>query len=475
MDPHRPILVTGASGYVGGCLIPALLDEGYAVRVFVRDPRRIAGRAWFSKVEVSQGDLLSPPDLDNALQGVSTAYYLVHNMSSGRGHPVKEVESARNFALAAEKAGIDHIIYLGGLADTQQPMGYHLHSRLLTGETLRDGSVPVTEFRAGLVIGSGSISFEMVRYLVEQLPVGFGRRWLLNRTQPIAIRNILDYLLAALDQPDCRGKVYEIGGPDILTYKEVMQVYARVRGLKRLLVTLPWMPLDLMVGMASRLTPIPVEIAKPLIEGMRSDSLVQTDLAERDFPQVHLIDYPASIRQALEALTPDTVEWPWVEGRQACRLRQQGFFIEAGRMHIQASPQAVFAAVTSLGGKNGWYALDPLWKLRGWIDRLVGGPGLRGRASGVGLKEGDTLDFYRVECLHPGRFLRLRAELKAPGLGWMDWQVDPTPGSGSRLTQTAYFAPKGMTGHLYWYLLLPFHRLVFSRLLHAIAALPDKP
>ncbi len=469
MNTDKPILVTGATGYVGGRLIPCLLDRGYAVRALVRDPASMTGQCWSRQVEILKGDLLSPADLKRALQGVTTAYYLVHNMSSGQDYINKETESASNFAFAAEWAGIDHIIYLGGLADPNLEIGSHLRSRIRTGDALRRGGIPVTEFRASLIIGSGSISFEMIRYVIEQLPVCVSRRWVLNRTQAIAIQNVLDYLLSALENPACRGKIYEIGGKDVLTYEEVMLVYARMRGLKRLLVRLPWLPLNLMAYLAGTLSRVPVRIARPLIEGMRSDSIVSNDLAGQDFPEVRLVDYQTSVRQALDCLTPACIECEWENNSSSFRIRQQGFFIEAQKKHLTIKPEAVFRAVTGLGGGNGWLYLDWIWRLRGVADKLVGGPGLRGRRKDGTIREGDSLDFYRVELLEPGRRMRLRAELRAPGLGWMEWRVVPEADGIITLTQIAYFAPKGLAGYLYWYSLLPFHRLVFSGLIKAIA------
>jgi uncharacterized protein YbjT (DUF2867 family) len=420
-------------------------------------------------VEIVVGDLLSPADLKKAFQGVTTAYYLVHNMSSGQDYIEKETESACNFISAAEIAGIDHIIYLGGLADPDREIGSHLRSRIRTGDALRRGGIPVTEFRASLIIGSGSISFEMIRYVIEQLPVCVSRRWALNRTQAIAIQNVLDYLLSALENPACRGRIYEIGGRDVLTYEEAMLVYARMRGLKRLLVRLPWLPLNGMAYLASKLSRVPLRIARPLIEGMRSDSIVSNDLAQQDFPEIQLIDYKTSVRQALDCLTPACIECEWENSRSSFRIRQQGFFVEAQNKHLDIKPEAVFRAVTGLGGENGWLYLDWIWRLRGVADKLVGGPGLRGRKTNGTIREGDILDFYRVELLELGRRMRLRAELKAPGLGWMEWRITPETGGIIALTQIAYFAPKGLAGNLYWYTLLPFHRLVFSGLIKAIA------
>ena len=469
MNSDRLVLVTGVTGYVGGCLVPRLLEKGYRVRMLVRDPRRLAGRVWLPQVQVAQGDILAPGVLDQAMQGVSAAYYFIHNMTSGRNYYEKEIESARNFAAAAEASRVEHIIYLGGLADPQEDIGLHLRSRIQTGNTLRQGSVPVTEFRASLIIGSGSISFEMIRYLSEQFPVLFGPPWIHNRTQPIAIQNVLDYLVAALENPASRGKIYEIGGKDILTYAETMSTYARLRGLKRRIIAFPGMSVNLMARVAGMVTPVPARIASPLLGGMRTDSVVHDHAASRDFPGIQPSDYATSIRQALERLDPTCLETGWEDGTASFRIKQEGFFIEGHRLHIDARPEAAYRVVTGLGGRQGWLYLDGLWKLRGFFDRLVGGPGLRGRTAAQALGEGDILDFYRVEALQPNRLVRLRAELKAPGLGWMEWHIRPQPEGDLSLLQIAYFAPRGVPGFLYWYLLLPVHRLVFAGLMRAIA------
>ena len=469
MTPDRLVLVTGATGYVGGCLVPRLLGRAHPVRVLARDLRRLSGRAWLPQVELAQGDLFSPELANQALQGISTAYYLVHNMSSGRNYVEWEAHSARNFASAAAANGLEHIIYLGGLADPNEDIGQHMRSRIQTGEILRQSRVPVTEFRASLVIGSGSISFEMIRYLTEQFPILVGPRWMYNRAQPIAIQDVLEYLLAALDNPACRGQIYEIGGRDILTYAETMSVYARLRGLKRRAIAISGMPVDWMAGVAGMLTPVPARIARPLLEGMRSDSVVHTHPAERDFPQIHPMAYETAVLLALDRLSPDRLEPAWENGASSFRIKREGFFIEGQRIHLQVQPEAAYLAVTGLGGKRGWLALNGLWQLRGFFDRLVGGPGMRGRRTDHDLMEGDVLDFYRVEALEKDRLVRLRAELRAPGLGWMEWCIEPQSERDVSLAQIAYFAPKGTCGFLYWYLLLSVHRLVFARLMKALA------
>jgi uncharacterized protein YbjT (DUF2867 family) len=469
MAQARLVLVTGGTGYVGGCLVPCLMEKGYRVRVLVHDKTRLVGRSWQSQVEMVYGDIASPDVLNKAVQGVSTAYYLVHNMASGRNYIDKEIESARNFASVVGMSGMEHIIYLGGLADPEGDIGLHLRSRINTGDILRQGRIPVTEFRASLIIGSGSISFELIRYLTEQFPLMFSPRWIHNRTQPIAVQNVLDYLISALDFPGCRGKIYEIGGKDILTYAEVMSIYACARGLKRWIITFPGISVEFIGKLAGKLTPVPAEIACPLLGGMRSDSVVRNTLALQDFPQIQILDYETSVALALENLSPRKIETNWENQKSGVRIKQEGFFVESQQIMVRVNPESVFRAVIGLGGRRGWLYLNGLWKLRGFLDRVFGGPGLRGRRDDGLLVEGDILDFYRVEALEPRQRLLLRAEMKAPGLGWMEWRMAEKLGGEVLLTQIAYFAPRGFLGFIYWYILLPVHRLVFNGLINAIA------
>ena len=473
MTPGRLILVTGVTGYIGGSLVPRLVEKGYRVRMLVRDPSRLTGRSWLSQVEVVHGDILSPKVLNQAMQGVSAAYYLIHNMNSGRNYYDKEILSARNFASAADTHGLEHIIYLGGLADPDKDIGLHLHSRIQTGNTLRLGRVAVTEFRASLIIGSGSISFELIRYLTEQFPILLGPHWMHNLTQPIAIQNVLDYLVAALENPDSRGKIYEIGGKEVLTYAGTLSAYANQRGLKRRIIHIPGLPVPLMAWVAGLLTPVPARIAGPLLGGMRSDSVVREDAARRDFPWVQPLGYQTAVELALQHLRPDSLEFGLENGASSFRIKQEGFFIEGGRIGLQVQPEAAYRVITGLGGRSGWLYLNGLWKLRGVIDRLVGGPGLRGRSSDDELSEAEVVDFYRVERLEARRLVRLRSELIAPGTGWMEWRIQPRLEGGISLTQIAYFAPLGFAGFIYWYVLLPFHRLVLTGLLKAISRRAD--
>ena len=465
MDKYL-ILVTGATGYIASRLIPELLERGHHVRCLARQPHRLRTRIWFPSVEVVRGDIMDPSTLLPAMTGVHTAYYLVHNMSSGYGYTSFEIECARNFASAAKQASVEHIIYLGGLADPKGKISAHMRSRIKTGETLRKGSVPVTEFRAGVIIGPGSISFEMIRFMTELMPVIFGPTWLQNMSQPIAKSNVIDYLLAALDKRTGEHKVFEIGGPDRMSYANLMLTYGRLRGLRRKLVTVPGVPLWFMTAGVAGMTPVPAAIAKPLVDGLRSDSVVQDDAALRFFPEVRLIGYEQGVMAALSQLRPDQLEPAWTDCDQQVKvIKHEGFFIDHCCEEVTATQGKVFQVVMALGGKNGWLYADWLWQLRGWLDSLIGGPGMRGRKEI--LKVGDMLDFYRVEAIEDGRLFRLYSELKAPGEGWMEWRVESSDGD-TRLTQTGFFAPRGLPGFLYWYLLGPFHKLVFRGLAKAI-------
>ncbi len=459
------ILVTGATGYIASRLIPRLLAQGYRVRALARHPERLAGRAWLSRVEVMAGDVTRPASFIRALEGVDSAYYLIHSMASGRGYMRIETEGARNFAEAAARAGIDHIIYLGGLADPSSPrLASHMRSRMETGEALRAGRIPATEFRAGVIVGPGSISFEMIRFLTEFFPFLPGPAWLKNRVQPIAIRNVIDYLAAALENKQARGGIYEIGGPEVMRYGEALLYYARLRGLRRSILALPALPIGLMAWFVDRLTPVPASIAAPLIGGLQSDSIVLDDSARRLFREIQLVAYEPAVREALQDLVPACLERVWEGGDHLDgRFKHEGFFVDHRRAHVAASPEVVYAVFNGLGGRYGWLYADALWRLRGRLDRLLGGPGLRGRPDA--LREDNLLDYYRVEALKPGRLMRLRSELRAPGEAWMEWQVEAGPAHGSVLTQTAFFAPRGLPGFMYWFLLGPLHRLVFSGLL----------
>jgi len=467
MHNKKLILVTGATGYIASRLIPRLLEGGYRVRCLVRQELRLQTRTWFPYVEVFRGDVTDASSLLPAMQDVHTAYYLIHNMASGEGYTAREVEAAQKFTSAAQGSGIKHIIYLGGLADPEENIPAHMRSRIQTGDELRNGLVPVTEFRAGVIVGPGSISFEMIRFMTELMPVIFGPTWLKNMSQPIASKNVIDYLLAALENDSGQGHVFEIGGPDVMSYEELMLSYGHLRGLWRKSVTLQGIPLWFMALGVALMTPVPARIAHPLVDGLGSDSLVKDGAAQKFFPNVDLIGYEDAVKQALEQLHPGRLEPAWTDCEQPAKfMKHEGFFIEHRCELVRTRPEKVFQALTRMGGKNGWPYANWLWQLRGWLDKLVGGPGLRGGTEYM--QPGEELDYYRVETVEPNRILRLRAELKAPGDGWMEWRVEEDQGE-TRLSQTGFFAPYGFFGFAYWYGLYLFHKLVFRGLIKAIA------
>ena len=461
----RVVLVTGATGYVGGRLVPRLLAAGHRVRCLVRDASRLQGRDWLPHVEVVTGDVLVPGGLGRALEGVDAAYYLIHSLASGSGFHDKDVAAARAFGAAAAAAGVSRLVYLGGLGDPAQDLSEHLRSRQATGDALREAGIPVTEFRAAVVVGSGSVSFEMIRYLTERLPVMICPQWVYTRVQPIGVDDLLRYLVAALDVPDSAGRVVEIGGADVRTYGDMMLGYAQVRGLRRRLQPVPVLTPVLSSYWVHLVTPIPSAIARPLIEGLRSEVVVRDDTARGLFPAIVPVDYLTAVRAAVATLEGGEVETSWADalvtscdGPAPRVFRQEaGMLFDRRAVRVGATPADVFAVVRGIGGERGYGYGDWLWEARGVLDRLAGGVGLRrGRRDADDLRTGDALDFWRVEAVEPDRLLRLRAEMKVPGKAWLQFEILPE-GDGARLVQTAYFAPKGLPGLAYWYALLPVH------------------
>jgi uncharacterized protein YbjT (DUF2867 family)/uncharacterized protein YndB with AHSA1/START domain len=468
------ILVTGATGYVGGRLVPRLLAAGHHIICLARDPDRLAGRKW-ENVAIRQGDVLDYSSLRPVLQGVEVAYYLVHSMAEGaRGFEERDDRAAHNFGKAAREAGVRRIIYLGGLGAGEAELSPHLASRQHVGDVLRASGVPVTEFRAAVVIGSGSISFEMIRYLTERLPVMITPRWVTTRCQPIAIENLLDYLTRCLSEQLSVGRTFEIGGPDVLTYGEMMRQYAAARRLRRWLIPVPVLTPRLSSYWVDLVTPIPASYSHPLIEGLRSEVIVHDRGAQETF-KIDLIPYLAAVRQALDLTRSGHVETYWAEAQGSLRPGAnlkvtEGMIAAPRRVESAAAPEAVFAAFAGIGGRRGWYYADGLWRLRGLLDRLVGGPGMRrGRRNPDDLRPGDTLDFWRVEAVEPGRLIRLRAEMKTPGQAWLQFEAEPLAAGGTLLIQTAFFQPHGLGGLAYWYGLYPIHQRIFSGMARAIA------
>jgi uncharacterized protein YbjT (DUF2867 family) len=449
-----------------------LLAEGHAVRALVRDRNRVVDRMWLPRVEVVEADVLEPATLPPAFEGIHTAYYLIHNMSAGGDFHERDLRAADNFAAAARQAGVQRIIYLGGLGDPDDELSAHLASRQATGAALRSHGVPVTEFRAGVIVGKGSTSFEMVRYLTERIPLMICPSWVFTRIQPISINDCLDYLVQALQQPESSGKVIEIGGSEVLTYGEMMTEYASERGLRRLLLPVPVLTPRLSSLWVNLVTPISAEIARPLIEGLRNEVVVRNERAQQLFPQVKPVDYRMAVRAALDELGPDPsspvgnlTDEP--SPAPPAASWRDGMIFEQRSSAIQASPAQVYEVLSDLGGRSGWLYADWAWKLRTALDRVFGGPGLRreGRSSSE-LGPGSTLDFWTVQIADAGRLLRLRADMKLPGLAWLEYEIRSEP---TVLMQTVVFAPKGLPGVAYWYLLYPIHRLILAGLLRGLA------
>ena len=475
----RPVLVTGATGYIGGRLVPQLLEAGHRVRVLVRGgPERIEHRSWRDQVDVVPGDVFDAASLLPAMQGVQTAYYLIHSMGGSGSFSRRDVEAATNFANVAAAVGVEQIVYLGGLGEEDSQLSEHLRSRQETGAALRSTGLPVTEFRAGMVVGSGSLSFEMLRNLVERLPVMICPRWVYTRTQPIAIRDVLAYLVAALDRPEARGKIVEIGGADVMTYADMMQEYARIRGLKRLMIAVPVLTPGLSSHWVHWMTPVSWTIARPLIEGLRNEVTVTDHSAAELFPEIEPLAYAQAVELALESIRRGHVETIWSDALASSMgdlppvylTEEQGVLIERRRRVVRATPDSVYKVFAGIGGKRGWPAYDFLWHVRGILDRMVGGVGIRrGRRDPNELREGEALDFWRVESVTPGRSILLRAEMKLPGRGWLQFDANPLEqGTQTELVQTAYFAPKGLFGYAYWYGSYPLHAVIFSKMVETL-------
>lgn len=475
----RPlVLVTGATGYIGGRLVPRLLQAGYRVRCLVRDPARLQGRPWLEQVEMAAGDILRAETLDSAMTGVAAAYYLVHSMAGGEGFHERDLMAARHFGAAAARAGVGRIIYVGGLGDPETELSQHLRSRQETGDVLRESGVPVTEFRAGVIVGSGSISFELIRYLIERLPVMICPRWVYTCIQPIGIRNVLEYLIAALDTPESAGEIIEIGGADVLTYGDMMLGYARARGLTRHLIPVPVLTPRLSSYWVHLVTPIPAVIAEPLIEGLRNEVIVRDDKARRIFPEIEPFDYQSAVELALMRLDSGEVETMWSDALMTTQgdvpavvlSTLEGLNLEHRQLQVPAPAATVYRSFAGLGGARGWLYMNWVWHLRGLLDRLVGGVGMRrGRRDPDHLRVGEALDFWRVEAVEPDHLIRLRAEMKVPGRAWLQFHVHSQPGGDALLSQTAYFAPKGVWGLVYWYGLYPIHKVIFAGMIRKVA------
>ena len=444
------ILLTGASGYIGRRLLRSLEEAGHPVRCLARHPERVA--AGRPTTEVVRGDCLDEASLVAAMADIEQAYYLVHSMGTGADFAALDRQAAANFSRAAARAGVRRIVYLGGLGESPDSLSAHLKSRIETGAVLRAAGVPVVEFRASIVIGAGSLSFEMIRALVERLPVMICPRWVTTETQPIAIDDVLAYLKAAIELPDGTDRIFEIGGAEVVSYGDMMREYARQRGLHRLLIPVPILTPHLSGLWLGLVTPAQARIGRELVEGLRNPTIVRSPAASEAFA-IRPMPMRAAFARAIE------------EDAQHYRK------IDARTVVVDAVPAQAFAPIRRIGGDTGWYFGDLLWRLRGWLDRWVGGAGMpRQRRDAEDCVVGDTIDGWHVEAYEPDRLLRLAAGMKLPGRGWLEFRVSPVgDGSRSLVSQTASFDPKGVGGRLYWYAVLPLHAIIFRGLLRGIA------
>lgn len=475
------IAVTGATGYIGGRLVPQLLKAGHRVRVLTRRAESLRDVPWRDEVEVIEGNLSEASAAQRLCDGADVLYFLVHSMSGGRDFADLDKRCAESVATAAEAAAVGGIVYLSGLHPDEE-LSPHLRSRVEVGEILESSRVPTLTLQAGLVIGSGSASFEMVRHLTDVLPVMPSPRWVLNRVQPIAVRDVLHYLSRAAEVEWQESRRYDIGGPDIHTYADLMRLYARTAGLREpavlpLPVLTPW----LAAQWVNLVTPIPRSLAVPLVQSLQHDCVVLDRSVDELLPppDAGLTDYPTAVGLALDKISADRVETTWAGSHPLDAPSEplpsdpdwsgRTVLTDERRVRSAASPEAVFAVIEGIGGDRGYFALSRAWRIRGLADKLVGGVGLgRGRRSRRQLQLGDAVDWWRVERLDRGKRLRLRAEMKVPGQAWLEFLVEPE-GEGSACTQRAIFFPSGLGGRLYWLALAPFHSVIFRKMAARLA------
>jgi len=485
-----PILVTGATGYVGGRLIPALLDAGYRVRAMGRSLEKLGCRPWahHPQIELVEGDVLELESLQQAAAGCQIAYYLVHSMIAQKGKFVEaDRQAARNMVAAADAAGLTRMIYLGGLAEAKEDgLSTHLKSRIEVANILQKGPVPTTDLRAPMILGSGSASFEILRYLVERLPAMVTPRWVQSLNQPIAIRDVIAYLVGCLEHGETVGETLDIGGPDILTYRDLLEIYAEEAGLrKRLIIPVPVLTPTLSAYWIRFVSPVPTSIALPLTEGLTSDAVCTENRIRSIMPR-KLLGCREAIRLALDRLKQEQVDTCWMDAGELIEPEWAhcgdadwagGTIMHCGyRARIKAGAEDIWQPIAKIGGKTGWYYLNFLWRLRGIMDRLIGGVGLRrGRRHPTDLLVGDALDFWRVLEVEPPERLLLLAEMKTPGEAMLEFQITPVGDNQVELQMFSSFLPKGLGGILYWYVLYPFHEWIFYGMLKSIARSSGKP
>ena len=478
MNSQRLILVTGASGYVGGRLVRDLVADNCAVRVLVRDAQKVKDQPWAKDVEIVEGNANNPADLRRALHGVHTAFYLLHSINAGKNFDEVENAMAKNFAEAAEAENISQIIYLGGIANDKN-RSQHLASRMNTGTQLASGKVPVLELRAGIIIGSGSASFEMLRHLTHRLPIMTTPKWVSNLTQPISIRDALYYLRKCATLPTPVSKICDIGGKEVLSYADMMQKFAKLSGLrKRWIIQVPVLTPKLSSLWIGFVTPVPTALARPLVESLISEVVADPKKSIDSIiapPPEGFIDVEGAVKLALSKIADRDVitRWsdaayptaPWQKAQSDPEWAGEMVLRDRREQVTEASAPALWQAIESIGGDNGWYGADLLWYLRGVIDRFFGGVGLRrGRRDPVSLRVGDSLDFWRVEELERGVRLKLYAEMILPGKAWLEFSIIEEGGKRT-VRQEASFSPRGLGGQLYWYAVLPFHIFVFPTMM----------
>lgn len=477
------ILVTGATGYIGGRLIPELLDAGHRVRILARHPERLRDHPWIGAVEVVQGDAAEADAANRAMAGIGTAYYLLHSLGTGPDFEAIEARMAQTFADAAHKQGVGRIVYLGGLSHDPD-LSPHMRSRAEVARILLDAPVPAIALKAAVIIGSGSLSFEMLRYLTERLPAMITPKWVKTRVQPIAIRDVLRYLVASATLPDALNRSFDIGGPDVLTYEEMMQGYAKVAGLRpRIIIGVPVLTPTLSSRWVGLVTPLPSSVAKPLVGSLRNEAIAREHDIGRYIPDPEggLIGFQRAVELALQRIKDADVTTRWssasVAGAASDPLPTDpdwaggSLYVDERSSVVEATPEQLWSVIERIGGDTGWYSFPLAWEARGLMDRAIGGVGLRrGRRDASTLLVGETVDFWRVEERIPHQLLRLRAEMKLPGLAWLELRVEQDAQGRTLYSQRAVFSPRGLAGHAYWWSVAAFHGIVFGSMVRNITA-----
>ena len=484
----QPVFVAGATGYIGGRLLPRLLDAGHVVRALARAPEKLSERSWAGhpNLEIIKGDVLEPDSLNRAMRGCRAAYYLVHSMNQpGTNFARADRQAAENLVQAAELSGLRQIIYLSGLGDTSSTLSEHLQSRTEVGAILQRGKIPVTILRAAMIIGSGSASFEILRYLVEHLPAMITPRWVDTPCQPIGVRNVLHYLTGCLDNPAVLGRTFDIGQPNVVSYRKLMQIYAQEAGLRRrLILPVPVLTPRLSSYWIHLVTPVPAAIARPLTEGLSNPVTCQDMRITEILPQ-ELFDARKAIRLAIDRVREHEVETSWTDSGRIKPAEWSipgdpawaggNLFDDSRRVVMRGQLEEVWPVVSSIGGETGYYYADWLWHIRGFIDRLCGGVGLcRGRRSSRELHPGDAVDFWRVISVDRPYYLMLVAEMKLPGQAVLSFRLRQLDNERTELLQVARFLPRGLLGLCYWYAVMPFHHFVFRGMLRGIATAARK-